>query len=339
MFSIRIISNFTTLVILLFVINMSHIDHVVSFMTPSLSKALMKPKYLQGLFYGQGNLFFGTSTGRICCISRDDNAKLTNKWIQHISTRNIRKISGNDDLLVVTCDSENGLTTPTVVCDQETGDIIDHTSWTDTTVFETITDKYEWIRVNAVGDVMVKILNWEDDFKIKYRLPMSSMDFVSAVTLHKKKLYVVTMSGKVIVLNLDKYEISLWHNLHFDIPTCIHVVSHANSDAEFLYVGNRVGMVHFTQIVDNKMTSHTQKQLHTAVVTQIDSNYQGVFISFDDSKIVGIETMSFRELYSVNTNTSLYTNIDSFCLSPRGLIFVDSSKQKIRLEAIERRKN
>lgn len=304
--------------------------------TPRVSRTLKQSKYIQGLHYGDGNLYFGTNCGRVCCIERDDNAKLEEKWINTFSSRNIQKISGTDDSLLISCDSVDGEMSRTVICDAKTGNVLDDMFWKDTTIYETLTDKNEWIRVNAYGEVMVKTATRENDFQVKYRMPIHNMDFISTATIYKRKLYAVTMSGKLFVINIDDFDLTLWHRLHIEIPTCIHVMNHPQTHAEFLYIGNHEGIVHFTQIVDGKMSQHTQKHVHNAVATQIDSNYQGVFVSFDDSQIVALEIMSFRELFSVRTNNPCYINIDSFCLSPRGIFYPDNINKKIELENIDR---
>lgn len=328
--------------------NINHVNHVMveSFhviASKTALKTLQQTKYIQGLHYAQGNLFYGTDTGKVCCISRDNQAKLEQKWTRKISSRNVQRISGNDESLLISCDSECGEVGRTVVCDLEEGNVVDCAIWGDTTAYETLTEKNEWIRVNVYGHIMSKVLHRDEAFSVKYRIPIHNMDFISAATIHKKKLYAVTMSGKLFIINLDKFDIMSWHSLHFDIPTCIHVVSHSNSNVEFLFVGNRNGMIHFAQMNEGKVTSHTQKQIRDpgsdAIVTQIGSNHHGVFISFDDSNIVGIEMLSFRELLSVNTNTPSYTNIDAFCLSPLGLFYADNEHKQIRLEIIDPRRH
>lgn len=295
-------------------------------------------KYIQGLHYTNGNLFYGTNEGNLCCITRNDNAKLQQKWFRPISSRNIQRIKGNDKSLLITCDSVYGEAGRSVVCDMDSGHVMDNHVWKDTTIFETLTDSNEWIRVNAQGEMVTKVLHRETEFTLKYRIPMSSMDFVTCATIHNDRLYAITMNGKMFVVNLERLEIETWHAIHLQLPTCIHVVSphgtNGPTNSVFVYVANQSGTVYFTQITEGHTMSHTMKQVHHAVATQIDSNHQGVFISFGDSHIVGLEMLSFRQLYSIKTENPCYTNVDSFCLSPRGLFFIDNRKNEIRMETI-----
>lgn len=289
-------------------------------------------KYIQGIHYSNGDLFFGTDNGNICCLSRNSNADLSRKWVQTVSTRNVQRIDGNRDNLLITCDSERGEAGRSVICDIQSGKHVDTHIWQDTTVYETLTDDNEWMRLNSYGELMTKVLHRDNEFTVKYRIPISSLDFVSCAKIHKKRLYAVTLSGKLCVIHLEKLEIETWQKLNIVIPTCIHVANPSNSDALFMFIANLEGSVHFSQMINGKITSYTEKHVHNSVATQIGSNYQGVYISFEDSYIAGFEILSFREMFSFKTHNPSYKNVDSFCLSPRGLFYVDNVNNEIRME-------
>lgn len=306
--------------------------------------AVVKPmqtsttKYIQGLHYTNGHLFYGTNEGQLYSIRKDDKTKLHQKWFQKISSRNIQRIRSNGKLLLITCDSVGGEAGSSVVCDVTSSRILERKLWKDTTVYETLTDNNEWIRVNARGHVESKQALDVAPFSLHYRIPMSSMDFLTCATIHKNRLYATTMQGKLVVVDLIRKTIVTWHSIHMDLSTCIHVASPpASSDASnsvFVYIANQQGYVYFTQITGGIVTSHTMKSVHSSFATQIDSNQQGVFVSFGDSHIVSLEMMSFREQYSVKTGNPSFTNIDSFCLSPRGLFYVDNKKNEICMETL-----
>jgi hypothetical protein len=94
----------------------------------------------------------------------------------------------------------------------------------------------------------------------------------------------------------------------------------------FVYIGNAVGDVYFIQITEEKCISHSQKKVHDASVTQIESNSRGVFFSFDDCTIKGMEMLTMQEFFSKRIHGTLYHHTDNFCLSPRGLFNICDSK-------------
>lgn len=313
-------------------------------LTRTDNAVLRNAKYVQGIDYRRGHLVFGTDDGHVCCmVNAHPRRRLLEKWTTQVSMRNLRRISGNDDYVLVTCDPiDSDEVSRTVVCDLETGGIRDTKVWTDTTVFESLTSENEWVRLNVYGELMTKLLHRDDEFTRRLGLPLRNSDFVTAATIHKNKLYVITMDAKLFIVSLENFNMVAYHSLHIDVPTCIHVIHHpstAHTNVEFLFVGNYQGMIHFAQLNDDKITSQTHKRMretdHDAIVTQIRSNHHGVFASFDSAEITGIEMMSFRELFRIKTPSPTFINVDAFCVSPMGLFYIDNDKREIRLETLQ----
>lgn len=300
------------------------------------------PKYIQGLEFGNGHLFYGTNDGNLVCLGRTDNSKLLYRWTMPIATRNIRKIQTNQKYILASCDTETvDATGRSVLCDIKSGHVLDSMRWRDTTVFEGITFSHEWIRVNAEGCISSKFVHRDQAFSCRLRLPLGHHDYIVCGTLHCDRLYLMTLSGNLWIVDMEQqqghgeFKIVDRYKTKFQLATTIHVTRPLRSDnSVFVYVGNQEGEVYFTQITDRQAISETRKKLHSSVITQMESNMKGIFVAFQDSTIVSMEIMSFRETMRVSGDAHFYTNTDSFSLSPRGLFYISDNETRIRMTSL-----
>lgn len=298
------------------------------------------PKYIQGIEFGNGNLFYGTNDGKIVCVGRDE-AKLRHRWSVPITSRSIHRIQTTHKYLLASCDTvRRNETGRSVLCDIQTGSVLDVVSWADTTMFEAVTFGNEWIRVNMRGDILGKAFPRDGPFSLKLRLPLGSSDYVLCGTMYKEKLYLMTMNGNLWVVNIEPgvpCEVLNRYATRFQFATTIHVTEPLRSEnSAFVYVGNQDGDVYFTQLTEGECVSHTQRRLHPSVVTQIESNSCGLFIAFQDSTIVAMEIISFREVMRVHGNAHFYPNVDAFSLSPRGIFYISDNERCIRVKSLEK---
>lgn len=299
-----------------------------------------RPKYIQGLEFGNGNLFYGTDDGRIVCLAKTDSAMLLHRWSVPVTTRNIRKIQTNQKYILASCDTESvDATGRSVICDLKSGHILDSIKWRDTTVFEGITFSHEWVRVNAEGDIQSKRVHHDEGFTCRLKLPIGCFDHAVCATLHCDRLYVMTIGGRLWVVDLEQttgeYKVINRYKTKFPLATTLHVTRPLRSEnSVFVYAGNQQGDIYFTQITEDQSISETRKTLHSSVVTQIESNSRGLFVAFQDSTIVSMEIMSFRETMRVCGDAHFYTNADSFSLSPRGLFYISDNETQIRVTTL-----
>lgn len=295
------------------------------------------PKYIQGLEFGNGHLFYGTNDGKVVCIGRHEqqSSHLIHRWSVPVASRNIRRIQTTQKYLLASCDPEDVQATgKSVLCDLKSGQPLEAVTWTDTTVYEGMSLSQEWMRVNARGDIYSKQCPRDADFQWRLRIPLSSHDQIVCGTLFNDHLYLMTLSGNLWVVEHGSKIVGR-HRTKFPLATTIHVTRPLRSDnSVFVYVGNQQGEVYFTQITDDACISYTQKRLHDCVVTQMDCNTRGLFVAFEDSTIVGMEILSFRETMRIKGNSHFYTNVDAFSLSPRGLFYISDNDTRIRMTSL-----
>lgn len=303
------------------------------------SQRLWHVKYLQGLHYSDGRLYYGTNDGSVVCLTRNEKGTFQQMWRSYVSKRNIRKIKSTQDHMLVSCDPimVSGIedvceTGRTLLCELESGNVVDSQVWHDTTVYETITEHAgEWVRCNVRGDIFVKSIKATVDTDICHRgrIPLRTGDFLSSAFVYEQKLYAISVVGEFFVMSLKDMKVQLRDNIHFKTSTSMHVLEPykgRDRNTIFVYIGNASGEIYFIQITEEKCISHSQKKVHDAGVTQIESNSCGVFFSFDDSTIKGMEALTMQEFFSKRVEGTLYHQTDSFCLSPRGLFSICNSK-------------
>jgi len=298
-------------------------------------------KYIQGVHYNAGSLYFGTNRGEIVCVRKDDTYNLYRKWMNVVTKRGIRKIKSTSKYVLVDCDANSfDETGRTVLCSIDDGKIVDQQIWRDSTVFEHIVKENEWVRCSYDGTVVSKMLNQEDEFVMKCRIPLMTSDYVTTSVIYDGKMYLVTLNGFLWIIDMNDFKIINRYQLNFYMASSMTVDRlHSTSSSVFIYIGNQKGNIYFINMKDDTIICHTEKVIHNGVVTHILSNRKDVFVAYHDKEIFQFDMLSFDPIHRMKMNTESYANIDSLSLSPRGLFFISDNERELMLYPLVEKKS
>jgi hypothetical protein len=309
------------LLLLLFFVNID------SYLTPQIIKPFIKHKfkYLQGLYFSDNKLVYGTNNGYLSCLFKNDDGILSEKWSVQHNKRNIKKISCQDDKLIIQCDAENYDTTGmTNILDIKNGQLLYQFEWTDTSIFEYITEDNQFIRCNPKGYIYIYCLDTLKNRNILFSLPKN--DFIISATYHKKYIYMTSFNGIFYIVDVKESKMISKINLNNILITTMNIhIYQNNENSLFLYTGDMNGVLSFYHIVDQKkiLSSHNQKKIlshsqtkyNDCPMTSIQMSVKGPIMSFTDSRIIGVQYLTFAPFLNISMNTNFYINIHSIYVS------------------------
>ena len=281
-------------------------------------------KYIQGLHFNSGHLYYGTNNGYVVSVTRKDNDVVT-KWYQKISTRNIKSIDSFDKQLLIDCDATNyEETSRTFICSDE-GDVIDSCSWKDTTIVQGISQK-NWVRCNTKGFIESKDIFNENIFKHRYKIPLLGEDYLTCGVVKNDMLYTMSIDGQFTIVDTQTFKIVWRQFTRFKLSTCINTYEPLGQNSSFTYIGNRKGEIYFIQLTDGNKISSTMKQLHNVPMTNIYiMNGHGPLCYFIDSTIQGLKFISFESFINMKLDENNSPN--SFALSSQGIFTIKNQNE------------
>lgn len=289
-------------------------------------------KYIQGLHYNNGDLFYGTNTGHIVSVTRKDDGVVT-KWFNKLSNRNIKSIESFNKKLLVDCDATHiEETSRTFICSEEDGNVMDSCSWKDTTVVQGLYDSI-WLRCNTMGMVESKHIFTENTFINRCQLKLKEGDYLTCGIVKKNRLYTMSLNGQLTIIDTDTFKVIWKQNTDFKLSTCINIYEKFGNNSSFIYIGNQIGEIFFIQLTDDNKISSTRKILNTVAITNIHMHPHGPVFSFADATIQGLKFLSFDSFLEMNLGNHnrkgedipyMYQNY--FTLSKQGLFTVQNQK-------------
>jgi hypothetical protein len=298
--------------------------HVVKAMP--VKDGVGKPPYMQGMLYKDGSLYYGTSRGEIVKVSPSSaSGKIVREWCVPVSTRNIVSIDDyTETLLCVTADSvdvdkETGRTS---LLEKETGHIVRCVSWNDTTLAQSMY-RHTWYRCNVNGDMHFEGAN-HDDFKIKRGFCAVPDDTLQCGTFHDNMFMTMSLNGMLNIYDIHTFEHAFHFQTPFSCPTVmfVHKPTHL-TDTYFIYAGNVEGELFFCQVQDRSVISHAVRRIvdrRRGAMTYMTGNVRGPVMTFADSSVVAMESMSYQIYFDVMTNSFLPRQ--KVCASQVGTFFV-----------------
>jgi outer membrane protein assembly factor BamB len=280
-------------------------------------------KYIQGLHFKNGNLYYGSNNGYITSVARK-NSDVVTKWYKKISNRNIKSIDSFDDKhLLIDCDATHfEETSRTFICSEEDGNIIDSCSWKDTTIVQGIY-KTNWLRCNVNGSIECKDILNDNQFKMVCKVPIIDGDYISCGVVKYDMLYTMSLNGKLTIIDIESFKIIWTQNTKFKLSTCINVNDSFGRNTSFIYIGNQKGEIYFLQLTDNKIISTNTNTLHNIPMLHIYMHPLGPICYFMDSTLQGLKFISF-ELF---LHMQLQKNNNQFALSKQGLFTIQNENE------------
>jgi hypothetical protein len=315
---------------------MTRIFFLILQFVSTLSLYVIRPsqpiKYIQGLHFNQGHLYYGTNNGYVISVTRQDDTVIT-KWHNKLSNRNIRSINSFNKQLVINCDATHpDETSRTFICSKD-GDVMDSTSWEDTTIVEGIYESM-WVRCNTKGYVSSKTIMDENIFPIRLEIPLCENDYLTCGVVQKNMLYTMSLNGFFTIIDLRTFTIVWEQHTQYRLSTCINVHEPFGHDTKFIYIGNQKGEVYFLQFKENenKKISSTVKKLYDNIVTNIYIHPTGPIFYFKDATIKGFQFVSFDSFLDMKLDDN-YSFQNTFTISNHGLFSI-KNKNEIQLYRI-----
>ncbi len=281
-------------------------------------------KYIQGIHFKNGHLYYGSNNGYITSITRKDS-DVTTEWYKKISNRNVKSIdSFNDEHLLIDCDATCfEETSRTFICSSKDGSILDSCSWKDTSIIQGIY-KSTWIRCNVKGMVECKDILNEDKFKMVCNIRLMNSDYLTCGVVRNNMLYTMSLNGKLTIIDIESFKIIWTQNTKFKLSTCINVNDSFGRNTNFIYIGNQKGEIYFLQLTDNNIISTTTNTLHNIPMLNIDMHPLGPICYFTDSTLQGLKFVSFELFVHMQLQKN---NNNQFAISKQGLFTIQNENE------------
>jgi hypothetical protein len=301
-------------------------DSTVEAFARQLPLHTTKPKYMQGMVFSDGALFYGTNRGEVAKISPSltRHGEIIDEWCVKISSRTIKSIDEfSDSSLFVTSDTVNvnDETSRTYVIDKTSGQVLQSMSWNDTTLAQYVY-KNTWYRCNVMGDMYFQSSTFP--FKVKRSFCLPSDGTLQCGFFLHDKFFTLSLGGTLDMYNIHTFEHLVRHETSFSCPTALFVQKPAHlTDTYFVYAGDVHGKLYFGQMNQKILTQHAVRNVVTpgrGAITHISGNSRGPVLSFSDSSLVAVESMSYQIYFDVLTKSFL--SQERVCSSHANTFFI-----------------
>lgn len=294
----------------------------------------IKYKYLQGIYFNQGNLYYGTNNGFVHCVTKNDDEKSPNYvdlWKTQLGKRNIKKINnGNHNHLIIESDSHDGkYNGHSYIVNKQNGHCIWKKDWSDSTIYECITDDNCYCRFNKKGEIFTFPIEKKSQNAIKKKIRIAKTEYIVSIHYYENEFYIMTNKGRLLIITRN-FNIKKIHELNVTFVSCMTLLKNHNNQSLYVYLGDVNGHLNIFQITNDKIISsqHYNMNVHS-VLTNIYLNFKTIFTCYANGIILGHDKKNFMPVFNITNENNFYSDIHSIYTSTVNIFICENNYIKL----------
>jgi len=273
----------------------------------------LKYKYLQGIYFNQGNLYYGTNNGFVHCVTKnhDESNNYVDLWKRKLGKRNIKKINeGNHDHLIIESDSHNEkYYGHSFIVDKKNGNCIWKKDWEDSTIYECITNDDHYCRFNKKGEIFIFSINKKSQNEMKRKIRIAKIEHIVSIKYYENEFYIITNKGRLLIVTRN-FHIKKIHEFNMPFVTCMTIFRNHNNDSLYVYLGDVNGNLNIFKITHDKIISSQHYNMDMdSVMTNIFINFKTIFTCYGNGIILGHDKKTLLPVFNVTNENNFYSDI------------------------------